>query len=329
MTVTRAAVVQSRTTPFNSAGAIELVGHWASQAAAAGAQLAVFPEAFVGGYPKGSNFGAVVGQRSPEGRDEYLRYFKGAIDVPGPDTDLLCQLASRLGVYLVVGVVERGGATLYCTALYFSPEGTLLGKHRKLMPTAAERLVWGFGDGSTMNVYATSIGQLGAVLCWENLMPAVRMTMYRQGIQLYCAPTAVGLDGHHATMRHIAQEGRCFVLAANQVMRLKDFPEGHTTVFGDDPDALVSNGGSSIIGPLGNVLAGPIYDQETLLVADLDLDDIVRAKYDFDVMGHYSRPDVFQLEVDCAARQPVSLHGGSTDRSPIDGGDVSHERQEP
>src|ERR1700742_2730475 len=180
MTVTRAAVVQSRTTPFNSARGIELVEHWASQAAAEGAQLAVFPEAFIGGYPKGSHFGAVIGQRSPEGRDEYLRYFKAAIDVPGPDTSLLCQIASRFGIYIVVGVVERGGSTLYCTALYVSPEGTLLGKHRKLMPTAAERLVWGFGDGSTMDVYSTSIGRLGAVLCWENLMPAVRMTMYQQ-----------------------------------------------------------------------------------------------------------------------------------------------------
>ena len=309
MTVTRAAVVQSRTTPFDSAGAIDLVEHWASRAAAEGAQLAVFPEAFIGGYPKGSTFGAVVGQRTPEGRDEYLRYFNGAIDVPGAETSRLCRFASKLGLYLVVGVVERGGSTLYCSALYVSPEGSLLGKRRKLMPTAAERLVWGFGDGSTMNVYDTGIGRLGAVLCWENLMPAARMAMYEQGIQLYCAPTAVGLDSHHATMRHIAQEGRCFVLAANQVMRLKDFPEGYTTVFGDDPNTLISTGGSSIIDPLGNVLAGPVHDEETLLVADLDLDDIVRAKYDFDVVGHYSRPDIFRLSVDRSARQPVSFTG--------------------
>ena len=175
MTVTRAAVVQSRTTPFDSAGAIDLIEHWASQAAAEGAQLAVFPEAFVGGYPKGSNFGAVVGQRSPEGREEYLRYFNGAIDVPGPETNRLCRLASKLGLYLVIGVVERGGSTLYCSALFVSPEGALLGKRRKLMPTAAERLVWGFGDGSTMNVYDTAIGRLGAVLCWEQPnMPRVR-----------------------------------------------------------------------------------------------------------------------------------------------------------
>lgn len=306
MTITRAAVVQSRTTPFETNKAIDLVEHWAAQAAAEGAELAVYPEAFVGGYPKGTTFGAVIGERSVQGREEYLRYVKGAIEVPGPETRRLCRLASRLDVYLVLGVIELGGSTLYCTALYISPTAGLLGKRRKLMPTGAERLVWGFGDGSTMQVYDTAIGKLGAVLCWENLMPAARMAMYDQGIQIYCAPTADGRDSHHATMRHIAQEGRCFVLAANQVMRVKDFPDDHPRAFSDDPDALVSNGGSCIVGPLGNVLAGPVYDDEALLVADLDLDEIVRAKYDFDVVGHYSRPDIFRLVVDRSARQPIA-----------------------
>lgn len=305
MTVTRAAVIQAGTTPFDRCGAIELVDYWAARAAENDARVAVFPEAFIGGYPKGSHFGAVVGQRSREGRDEYLRYFKAAIDVPGADTDRLGQIARRHRSYLVIGAIERGGSTLYCSALYFAPDGSLLGKRRKLMPTAAERLVWGFGDGSTMAVYDTDAGRLGAVLCWENLMPTARLAMYEQGIQIYCAPTAVGLDSHHATMRHIAQEGRCFVLAANQVMRVKDFPADHPRAFGDDPETLVSNGGSSIIGPLGDVLAGPVYDEETVLVADLDLDDIVRAKYDFDVVGHYSRPDIFHLSINRTAQQAV------------------------
>ncbi|RBQ18003.1 nitrilase [Spongiactinospora rosea] len=307
MTITRAAVVQAATTPFDSAGALDRVEHWTAEAARQGAALVVYPEGFVGGYPKGSHFGAVVGYRSPEGRDEYLRYFKGAIEIPGPATGRLGSIAREHGVFMVVGAIERAGSTLYCTAIYVAPDGSLLGKRRKLMPTAAERLVWGFGDGSTMNVHHTEIGRVGAVLCWENLMPAARMAMYQQGIEIYCAPTAVGLEAHHATMRHIAQEGRCFVLAANQVMRVRDFPDDHPRPFGDDPDTLVSNGGSSIIGPLGDVLAGPVYDEEAVLVADLDMDDIVRAKYDFDVVGHYSRPDVFRLLVDTSPKAPVSF----------------------
>lgn len=183
--------------------------------------------------------------------------------------------------------------------------GTFLGKRRKLMPTGAERLIWGYGDGLTMHVYDTAVGRLGAVICWENLMPAARLAMYDKGIELYCAPTADGRDGHHATMRHVAQEGRCFVLAANQVTRIRDFPPGHFAADAD-PDMVVSRGGSSIIGPLGQVLAGPVYDAEALLVADLDLADIVQAKYDFDVVGHYARSDVFQLLVNEAPAIPVA-----------------------
>lgn len=302
----RAAVVQSVTALFDTQGAVALVDRWAAAAAAEGAQLVVFPEAYVGGYPKGSTFGAVVGSRTDEGRDEFARYHRAAIDVPGPVTDQLGAIASEHELHLVVGVIERDGGTLYCAVVFLAPDGSLLGKRRKLMPTGAERMVWGFGDGSTMNVYDTALGRLGAVICWENLMPAARMAMYHQGIELYCAPTADGRDSHHATMRHIAQEGRCFVLTANQVMRVSDYPDDHPRPFGDDPNTIVSRGGSSIIGPLGQVLAGPVYDEEALLVADLDLTDLVRAKYDFDVVGHYSRPDVFQLHVNWSPQRALT-----------------------
>ncbi len=238
------------------------------------------------------------------GNDCVHPYHTAAIEVPGPATEGLEVIARRHGQHLVVGVIERAGGTLYCSVVCIDAAGTLLGKRRKLMPTAAERLVWGFGDGSTMGVYQTSIGRLGAVICWENLMPAARMAMYGQGIELYCAPTADGRDGHHATMR-IAQEVRCFVLVANQVMRVGDFPPEHPRPFGNDPALVVSTGGSSIIGPLGQVLAGPVYHEEALLVADLDLDEIARAKCDFDVVGHYARADIFRLEIDGSSKSPM------------------------
>ncbi|WP_051790854.1 nitrilase-related carbon-nitrogen hydrolase [Amycolatopsis jejuensis] len=307
----RAAVAQATPVIFDSAATLDVVAGWSARAAEAGARLLVFPEAFVGGYPKGSTFGGVVGDRTTAGRDAFRRYLQAAITVPGPECDRLGQLARQSGLHLVIGIVERDGGTLYCTVLFFSPGGDLLGKRRKLMPTGAERMIWGFGDGSTMDVHPTPIGRLGAVICWENLMPAARLAMYAKGIELYCAPTADGRESHHATMRHIAQEGRCFVLAANQVTRVRDFPADHfDSAATTTPEQVVSRGGSSIIGPLGQVLAGPVYDEEALLVADLDLDEIARAKYDFDAVGHYARPDVFRLLVDESPKPPVTTTAG-------------------
>ncbi len=274
-----ASVVQATPVAFDANACVELVDHWTRKAR--GSQLVVFPEVFVSGYPRGLQFGATIGNRTPEGRDEYLRYWNGAIEVPGPQTERLGEVAKEHGVYLVVGVTERGGATLYCTVLFFAPDGTLLGKHRKLMPTALERVIWGCGDGSTMEVFDTPIGKLGAAICWENYMPLFRTALYQQGVQLYCAPTADGRESWIATVRHIAMEGRCFVLSCNQ--------------FGGSP--VASAGGSCIIDPLGRLLAGPDYEGECVLTAELDLDDIVRGKFDFDVVGHYARNDVFRLIV--------------------------------
>ena len=197
----------------------------------------------------------------------------------------------------MVGVIERDGGALYCTVLNFGPDGTYLGKHRKLMPTALERLVWGYGDGSTLPVFDTEIGKLGSVICWENYMPAMRMAMYSKGIQLYCAPTADDRDSWIATMRHIAIEGRCFVLSCNQYCKRSDYPDDYAAVQGDDPDTVMTRGGSCIINPFGEILAGPDYDGEIILTADLDMDEIARGKYDFDATGHYARPDVFRLLV--------------------------------
>jgi len=280
----KVAVVQAAPVAFDTARSLEKALR--SIEAANGAELIVFPEAFLGGYPKGMDFGARVGSRSAEGRKWFRRYFEGAVDVPGRETESLGEAARAQGAWVVMGVIERDGGTLYCTALMFSPQGELAGKHRKLMPTAMERIIWGFGDGSTMPVLDTEIGKLGAVICWENYMPLLRMAMYQKGIQLYCAPTVDDREIWISTMRHIAYEGRCFVMSACQFMRAGEFPDG-TEI----------RGGSVIVGPLGQVLAGPVYGEECVLRAEIDLGEIAEAKYDLDVAGHYSRPDVFQLRV--------------------------------
>jgi nitrilase len=303
----RAAVVQIGSVPFDKEATVEKVVRYINEGAATGAKLLVFPEALVSAYPKGADFGARVGGRLPRGRNDFLRYHKSAIDVPGPEVGEIAAAAREAGVHVVIGVIERDSGTLYCTVLFFGPEQGYLGKHRKLMPTASERLIWGFGDGSTLPVYDTAIGRLGSVICWENYMPLMRTAMYAKNIQLYCAPTADDRDTWQATMRHIALEGRCFVLSACQYITRCAFPDDYDAIQGDEPDTVLMRGGSLIVSPLGEVLAGPNFDGECILTADLDLDDITRGKYDFDAVGHYARPDVFRLLVDESAK-PAMLN---------------------
>ncbi|HET9780587.1 MAG TPA: nitrilase-related carbon-nitrogen hydrolase [Candidatus Dormibacteraeota bacterium] len=306
----RVAVVQAASVVFDCARTLQRVRKLAADAAAGGAGLVLFPEAFLSGYPRGISFGTVIGDRTAEGRDHFRRYWESSVEVPGPVVDELAALAAELNVHLVIGVVERDAGTLYCTALFFSPGG-YLGKHRKVMPTAAERLVWGFGDASTLPVFDTPLGRVGAVICWENYMPLLRMAMYSKGIQIYCVPTADGRESWLSTVRHIALEGRCFVLSANQFARLSDYPADIKNELASKPEDVVCLGGSCIVGPLGNVLAGPDFSGEAILYADIDLNDIARAKYDFDVVGHYARPDLFRLEVDGSAKSPVVLVSSS------------------
>ncbi|GLS12911.1 carbon-nitrogen hydrolase family protein [Hydrogenophaga electricum] len=293
----RAAVVQAGSLMFDTPGTLRKAVALAEDAAARQARLIVFPEAFIGGYPKGLDFGSVIGGRTPAGREDYRRYADSAIAVPGPETEVLAATAQRLGVHIVIGVIEKDGATLYCTALFFGPTGHLLGKHRKLMPTAGERLIWGYGDGSTLPVFDTDIGRLGAVICWENYMPAMRMAMYAKGIQLYCAPTADNRPSWAPSMQHIAVEGRCFVLSACQYLVRADCPADYAAVQGNDPATVLMTGGSCIVNPFGEFLAGPVFDRNDILIADIDLAEITRGKYDFDATGHYARPDIFRLTV--------------------------------
>lgn len=307
MPMIRAAVVQDAPVAFQTDETVAKTVALIEAAAAQGAQVVVFPEAFIGGYPKGVDFGARVGMRSPEGRKDFQRYWASAIEVPGPVTHILGEVARTQQLHLVIGVIERDGGTLYCTVLFFGDDGRLLGKHRKTMPTAMERLIWGFGDGSTLTVVPTPVGKMGAVICWENYMPLLRMSMYAQGVQLYCAPTVDDRETWLPTMRHIALEGRCFVLSSCQFARRADFPADYAPIQGDNPETLLIRGGSCIISPLGQVLAGPVFDQPAILTADLDLDDIVRGKFDLDVVGHYARPDLFQLQVNAKVQQVVQI----------------------
>ena len=293
----RVAVVQAAPVSFDRDCTIAKVRALTAEAAARGARLVVFPEAFVSAYPRGMTFGAVIGDRSAEGRECCRRYWESSVDVPGPATDTLGEIARETNAHLVIGVIERDGGTLYCTALFLAPTGELLGKHRKLVPTASERLVWGQGDGSTMPVFDTPVGKIGAAICWENYMPLYRTALYAKGVQLYLAPTADSREGWVASMRHIALEGRCFVLSCNQFARRSDYPRDYPADLPSDAAAVVTRGGSCIVNPLGDVIAGPVYDEEAILTADLDLGDTVRGKFDLDVVGHYARPDVFQLLV--------------------------------
>lgn len=309
MSSNKVAVVQAGSIPFNTQATVAKAVDLIAQAAANNASIVVFPEAFLGGYPKGANFGSPVGKRTPEGRNAFLRYYNGAIDLNGPELVTLVEAAQINEIFVVMGVIERTPYTLYCTVVYIDPKIGLVGKHRKLMPTGGERLVWGFGDGSTLPVFDTIAGRIGAVICWENYMPMLRSAMYAKGIELYCAPTADDRDTWVSSMRHIALEGRCYVLSACQYLRRGDFPDDYdcTLADADSPDIVLMRGASIIIGPMGEVIAGPVYDREKILYAEVSPNEIVRSKLDFDPVGHYARPDVFSLHVDTESKEAVYL----------------------
>lgn len=310
------AVVQAAPVLFDRDATIEKARDLIHEAASQGAEFVLFPEAFVPCYPRGLSFGMVVGSRSPEGRLLWQRYWENSVVIPGPATRVLGEAARDAGVVLAIGITERDGAygrgTLYCTLLYVGRDGEILGRHRKLKPTGAERLIWGEGDGSTLTVLDTDLGRIGGLICWENYMPLARTAMYAKGVELYLAPTADGRDTWQATLRHIACEGRCFVLGCNQFVTKDMYPADlpMRDELADQPDVMC-RGGSVIVSPLGEIVAGPLYDEEGILYAKLDRREIVRSKLDFDAVGHYARPDVLQLLVDERARPPVIERKGS------------------
>jgi len=298
MDIVQASVVQIAPVFFDKKRTVDKIGEFVRKAARQKSRLILFPEVIVPGYPRGLIFGTAVGGRTPEGREMFLRYWENSIEVPGKETTQLARFAKEAKAYLVVGVTERDTTsdTLYCTLLYFSPEGKLIHRHRKIKPTAAERILWGEGDGTDLAVLDTPLGKLGGLICWENYMPLARMALYQQGLEIYLAPTADCRDSWQATLTHIACESRCFVLGCNQYLTREHYPTDLRKKLVADHPALPSSGGSVIIGPLGKVLAGPVFGKEAVITAEIDRREIIKGKMDFDVIGHYARPDVFDFD---------------------------------
>jgi nitrilase len=291
------------------------------QAADAGARIVVFPEVYIPGTP------IWIDSRPIWDGDEdwYAMLVDQAVVVPGPITEALGAAARAAGSYVVIGVQEREphGTTIYNTTLYFGSDGDLLGKHRKLMPTGSERTVWGMGDGSTLPIIETPHGRLSGLTCWENFMPLARYYLYSQGVDIWAAPTLAASDGWIAAMRHIALEGRCYVIGVNPCLHVDqipvDFPHRDRLWVNDhDNEGWVEPGNSVIIHPTGKVLAGPARHEETILYADVELAAVRAARRFFDPVGHYSRPDIFQLRVDTRSRPAVVLDHTSDNQMPVE-----------
>jgi nitrilase len=285
----RVACVQAEPVLFDRAATVEKLTSLAREAAAGGAELALFPETFVPAYP--SNRWARHLAHGTDGAALWARLARESVELPD---ESLAEAARAAGIWLAVGVNELERGTIYNALLLYAPDGTLALHHRKLVPTNHERLVWGQGDGRGLETVPTPLGVVGGLICWENFMPLARFALYERGVEIYLAPTAEDSEGWLDSMRHIARESRAFVLSCCVFQRASSYPSDVPLAEGDD---LVGRGGSAILAPDGTYLAGPLWDEEGLLYADLDPDVLYRARQRFDPAGHYHRPDVLSLSV--------------------------------
>ncbi|MFT5617487.1 MAG: nitrilase [Arenicella sp.] len=294
---TKVCLIQDNPVFFNKEKTFQKVELLTRKYAELGCELIVFPESFIPGYPRGFSFGAVIGSRSEKGRELYGEYYENSIDLESEDLKRLEQLSAETNAYLVIGITEKNSknGSLYCSMIYISPKMGLLGTHRKIKPTGTERLIWAEDSGESLVSFDTKIGKLGGLICWENYMPLARMAMYQQGVEIYIAPTADSREEWTSTLKHIALEGRCFVLGCNQYFTKSMYSEKHQILAENEPEKMCE-GGSVIISPLGKVIAGPLFGESGALIAELDLGEITQSKLGFDVVGHYARPDIFKFE---------------------------------
>lgn len=302
------AVVQDSPVFFDKEKTIDKVGELVKKyTSAKKIDLILFPETFIPGYPRGFSFGTNVGKRTHEGRELYGEYYQNSVDLESDDLKKLESIAKENNVYLFIGVTEKQSinGSLYCSLLYISPEKGLVGVHRKIKPTGAERVIWAEAGGESLITLDTKIGRIGGLICWENYMPLARMALYSQGVQIYLAPTADSRDSWVDTMKHIALEGRCFVLGSNQYFTKSMYPEKYQHLVAEEKEDMC-RGGSIIVSPLGKVIAGPLFNEVGVLYAELDMDEIPMSKLDFDVIGHYTRKDIFNFSVN---GQPEPIKG--------------------
>ena len=263
-----------------------------------GAELIVFPEAFISGYPDW--VWLYPPHKNNELSELYIKLVKNAVSVPDNSTEKLCKAAKEANINVVMGMNERNTETsnssLFCSLLFINNNGEIMGNHRKLMPTNCERLVWSQGNGNTLKSYNTSIGKIGGLICWENFMPLARTAIYEAGTQIYVAPTWDKGPNWTGTMQHIAREGGLFVISTCMTLRISDLPENLKGIYPEEKD-WISKGLSCIINPKGEIISGPLESEEGILYAEINLDDIISAKRKFDAVGHYSRPDVFHFSI--------------------------------
>jgi nitrilase len=288
----KVACVQAESVVFERAATIDKIEKLAGEIAGNGARLALFPEAFIPVYPSSRWARYLAGWA--DSTKVFAKLAQESLTVPGPDSDRLAEIARSNGIWLAVGANELERGTIYNALLLYSPDGELALHHRKLMPTNHERLVWGLGDGNGLEAVKADVGNVGGLICWENMMPLARFALYQSGVEIYLAPTADDSESWHDSIRHIARESRAFVLSSCVFQRASSYPEDVRIAEGDD---LLGRGGSAILAPDGTYLAGPLWDEEGVLYADLDPQRLYEARQRFDPAGHYNRPDVFRLEI--------------------------------